>query len=101
MGVTLRRLWQACRARLLRLGFLAPLPQPSDSAMRDDLQIVWRNPDPPPRQKAQLSKGQAGDRLAIYPSGRQVWFEDVSGGQALPNAHAIPRILPVHDDDSA
>ncbi len=101
MGVKLRQLWQSCRAVLVHLGLLDPRPQPCDCVMRDDLQIVWRNPDPPPRQKAQLSKGEAGDRLAIYPSGRQVWFEDVSGGHALRNSHAVPQILPVDDYDGA
>jgi hypothetical protein len=80
---------------LFQLGFAGPpCVEEGDWEMRDDLQVVWRNPTPPPHQKALVSKGDAGDRLAIYPSGRQVWFEDVSGGLALSDAGTTPRILP-------
>lgn len=96
----LRLFWNRLRAVLFQLDLVGP-PRVEESGwdMRDDLQVVWRNPAPPPRQKAQVSKGEAGDRLAIYPSGRQVWFEDVSGGLALTDARTTPRILPDEQHD--
>lgn len=96
----LMSLWKRCRRWLVMAGFLGPPSAPEGTAdMREDLQVIWRNPSPPPRQKPMLSKGEAGDRLAIYPSGRQVWFEDVSGGHALPEV-SPPRILPTESHDT-
>jgi hypothetical protein len=91
------RLWSHCRRWLVTAGFLGPAEPEKTTEMREDLQIVWRHPSPPPRQKAMVSKGTDGDRLAIYPSGRQVWFEDVSGGHALPDT-GPPRIMPGDGD---
>jgi len=99
MGLILSLLWNRCRRWLVMAGFLGPSAPEGPTEMREDLQIVWRNPSPPPHQKPMLSKGQAGDRLAIYPSGRQVWFEDVSGGHALPDQHSTPRILHAENED--
>ena len=81
-------MWGRCRRLLVKLGVLIPIAPKTELNMRDDLQIVWKNPTPPLREKAQLSKGWSGDRLAIYPNGRQVWFDDVSGGHALPESGA-------------
>ena len=98
MKLVLKMLWSRCHLLLFRLGFVgSPFAPDEGLDMREDLQVVWRNPTPPPSQKAQLSKGWTGDRLAIYPNGRQVWFEDVSGGHALADTLSSPRILP--DDD--
>ena len=87
----MRFVWSGWCGLLVKLGVLAPMPAEAELCMQDDLQVVWRNPTPPPRQKAQVSRGWSGDRLAIYPNGRQVWFEDVSGGQALTGS--TPGIL--------
>jgi hypothetical protein len=95
----LMSLWKRCRAWLVMAGFLGPSAPEGTTDMREDLQVIWRNPSPPPPQKPILSKGEAGDRLAIYPSGRQVWFEDVSGGHALPDQQPPPRILPDDNQD--
>jgi len=92
-------LWKRCRACLVMAGFLSPDPPEGSADMREDLQVVWRNPSPPPSQKPMLSKGEAGDRLAVYPSGRQVWFDDVSGGRPLTETPPAPRILPVENPD--
>ncbi len=99
MDLMLRLLWNRCRRWLVMAGFLGPSAPEGPTEMREDLQIVWRNPSPPPHQRPMLSKGQAGDRLAIYPSGRQVWFDDVSGGRPLAETPTPTRILPVEDSD--
>lgn len=95
----LNLLWKRCRAWLVKAGFISPAAPEGTTDMREDLQIVWRNPSPPPAQKPVLSKGEAGDRLAIYPSGRQVWFDDVSGGHPLSETPAGTRILPDEHTD--
>ena len=91
----MRFVWSGWCALLVRLGVLAPISAEAELCMRDDLQVVWRNPTPPPQQKAQVSRGWSGDRLAIYPNGRQVWFEDVCGGHARTGS--TPGILPADD----
>ncbi len=92
-------LWKRCRRWLVLAGFLGPSAPEGTTDMREDLKVIWRNPSPPPRQKPMLSKGEAGDRLAIYPSGRQVWFDDVSGGRPLTETPAGTRILPHEEPD--